>query len=67
MWNRNRRKRLFLICLIATLFIPVMAACTKEAQPKNNTQRTLRFASGFEYVGVNGEAFRNYTELFEFA
>jgi len=68
MRRQTGHKRLFLIGLIVSLLIPVLAACTKEAQPKNhNTERTLRFASGFEYVGEDGQVFRNYTELFEFS
>jgi len=70
MKDRYKGKRWFIIGLIASLLIPVLAACTKDdsqSNGSNKTPRTLRFASGFGYLGENGEAFRLYTEMFEFA
>jgi len=67
MRNHKSWKKFVLICMAVTLLIPVLAACTKDRTPQaDTTPKTLRFASGFEYIGENGEAFRQFTELFEF-
>lgn len=68
MGKRKLWERLLIITVIVTLFVPVLAACTKKEpqQQSDNTPRTLRFASGNGYIGDNGEVFRQYTELFEF-
>lgn len=59
-------KKVIIICIAISLFIPVLAACTREAPQSSDTVRTLRFASGSGYIGQNGSAFREFTELFEF-
>jgi len=64
--KKQTMKRCFMIGLVLTMLIPILAACTKQAPETDDTVRTLRFASSSGYIGMNGEVFSEYTELFEF-
>jgi len=66
MRNHRSMKRIWMFGLVLAMLIPVLAACTKQAPATDNTVRTLRFATSDGYIGDNGSAFREYTELFEF-
>lgn len=63
---KKRWKKALLIGMVLSFMIPLIAACSKSPSNSDNAPRTLRFASSNGWIGENGEAFREYTEIFQF-
>jgi len=56
------------VVLSASLLIPVLAACSNnDSNADKDKETVLRIASGYGYLGQDGESFRDFTEIFEYS
>ncbi len=65
--NKLTLRKTLAVAFTLVLMLPLLTACLGGEKTEVETQQVLRLANDYGWVGEYGDAFREFTELYEFS